>query len=90
MKRKIVMFGAVMAASIGFMAMPAVKSYANTGYTPGSGLIEGKMQSKKSIQGSADILIDSDDFKIIAQALDTLYEQLPEDNKNAFKTNMGW
>ena len=90
MKRKIVMFGAVIAACIGFMVMPAVKSYANAGYTPGNGLIEGKMQSKKSIQGSADILIDSDDFKIIAQALDTLYEQLPEDNKNAFRANMGW
>lgn len=52
------------------------------------------MVSMKILQGKdgngSQIVIDSDDFKVVAQRLDMLYEQLPDQYKESFKTNMGF
>lgn len=96
MKRKIVMFGAVIAACIGFMAMPAENSYANDGYIEGTGPVETYLKGSGHSIGSLkiadetnNITIDSDDFKILAQRIDALYDQLPDANKTAFLNNLG-
>lgn len=93
MKRKIVVCGIFM-TTVFMLGWPANKSFANNGYTSGNGPIENHMVSMKILQGKdgngRPIVIDSDDFKVVAQRLDMLYEQLPDQYKESFKTNMGF
>lgn len=94
--KKILMFSAIGAAVVCAMAKPAGKSYANDGYIPGSGPVEtylsGTGHSVGTLviaDGENSITIDSDDFKILAQRIDSLYDQLPDGNKTAFVNNLG-